>query len=80
MRLNRWSVIIGSVSAVLGSVMLSFQSHGATPLPDDLQFVPTNSLPEQATWYSTQMWDNYPPSPFNWLAGRDDVLYYPCPV
>ncbi|HEV2208221.1 MAG TPA: hypothetical protein VG167_05560 [Verrucomicrobiae bacterium] len=48
----------------------------STPMPDDLQLLPANALPSQATWLSVKMWGEYPPSPYNWLAGAENVLYY----
>jgi hypothetical protein len=58
------------------SVFMCVSATASTPLPDDLQLVPTNDLPVHASWYSVRRWGHYPPSPFNWCHGRDDVLYY----
>jgi hypothetical protein len=54
-------------------------AKGSTPIPGDLQLVPADSLPPHASWYSVRRWGHYPPSPFNWCHGRDDVLYYRSP-
>ncbi len=51
----------------------------STPLPTDLQLVPSDVLPVHATWFSLQRWGTRPPTPVNPCAGRTDVLYYRSP-
>lgn len=48
-------------------------------LPKDLHVVLASELPSSATWYSLRHWQELPPSPFDWCAGRTDVSYYVSP-
>jgi hypothetical protein len=72
--------VLGTAYALLliamCSVSMCIPAKASTPLPDDLQLVATNSLPVHASWYSVQRWGHFPPSPVNWCAHREDVLYY----
>ena len=52
------------------------QTYG---LPNDLQVVLETELPDDATDFSLQHWQDWPPSPANWCAGRTDVTYYLSP-
>ncbi len=55
-------------------------AFGDQPLPNDLQLVPSDSLPGRGTtWWSVSRWGKFPPSPVNWCAGRTNVLYYRSP-
>lgn len=58
-------------------VLCAFSAIASQPLPQDLQLVSPELLPtNQATWFSLQKWDDYPPSPFNWLVGSGNIFYY----
>ncbi|MGA2866712.1 MAG: hypothetical protein ABSF95_19740 [Verrucomicrobiota bacterium] len=48
-------------------------------MPNDLHVVLASELPAGATWYCLRHWQDLPPSPFNWCAGRTDVSYYVSP-
>jgi len=52
------------------------QTYG---LPNDLHVVLASELPSSATWYCLRHWQELPPSPFDWCAGRTDVSYYVSP-
>lgn len=57
------------------SVIVSLNAF-AEPLPADLQIIPSDSLPANATWFSLQHWGTYPPSPINWCADLPNIFYY----
>jgi hypothetical protein len=72
--------VLGTAYALLliatCSVGMCIPAKASTPFPNDLQLVPTNSLPAHASWYSVKRWGHFPPSLVNWCASRDNVLYY----
>ena len=68
-----------SVGLAVGCIFTALRAAASQPLPNDLQLVASDSLPAHGTWISVQRWGKFPPSPVNWCAGRDDVLYYRSP-
>lgn len=59
--------------------MCAQTDNGLLQLPPDLQAVSADAVPQGASWFPIQHWNDYPPFPFNWCDGRTNVLYFVSP-
>ena len=75
------AVIIAAAPECRGQALLALGSSNphAFGLPNDLQVVLEWELTNNATYYCLQHWQDHPPMPANWCAGRSDVSYYVSP-
>ena len=69
----RKKVVSALVCALLGASAGAQTDDGSPQLPPDLQAVSPDDAPPGASWFPIQHWNDWPPLPLNWCAGRTDV-------